>query len=188
MYNLNHPIVENTNVKISRTLYHGNGSVQITGIVDNLKPGNVLIFRAANPPDYRQSFSGSALPYPNEEFAMENTPNQGQIVVNPAGTFSVAFRYPNAYYTNLGTTYVKPHVLFQVVHASSGEVVDKIDVVLDQGIPFRTLNFVPDRNSASFYERSFLKPRTQEGILYDCSYPLSNIMPSNFWGACPSHP
>ena len=43
---------------------------------DSSKNGLVK-FIAANAPDYRQSYSGSGLPFPNPEIAYENTPNKG---------------------------------------------------------------------------------------------------------------
>ena len=34
-------------------------------------------YNASSPPTYNSNFSGSGLPYPNEEVAFENTPNRG---------------------------------------------------------------------------------------------------------------
>ena len=62
-----------------KIVYHGSGNVKINGRVSNYIPSSntKVVFWAPNPPVYRTSFSGSALPFANEEMAFEQTPNAG---------------------------------------------------------------------------------------------------------------
>lgn len=41
--------------------------------------GKVIKYLASAPPDFRQSYSGSGLPFPTEEIAYSNTPNSGTV-------------------------------------------------------------------------------------------------------------
>jgi hypothetical protein len=55
--------------------YNSEGNFIVEGKVpDNIK---FVKYWAASPPTYSLSFSGSGLPYPNQEVALEKTPNQG---------------------------------------------------------------------------------------------------------------
>lgn len=171
--------------------YDNNGSVLINGSVKGASANSTLIFWAASPPDYRTSYTGSGLPYPNYDIAYENTPNKGTVpIVN--GNFSFNIRYPSGYYTALGSAYVKPHLNLQV---NSANQLGKVNVIpLGEGIPFRLLTYPPipataPRTSPAFYDnRQYLPVRTQEQILRDSDYPNQLSMPANFWGLRPSEP
>ena len=65
---------------------------------------------AASPPDFRSSCAGSGLPYPNEEIAFNDTPNQGKLSLGDGGSFKLTVTYPNSYYINNGSTMVMPQV------------------------------------------------------------------------------
>lgn len=171
--------------------YDNNGSVLINGSVKNYSPNSTLIFWAASPPDYRTSYTGSGLPYPNYEIAYENTPNKGTVpIVNGSFTFNI--RYPSGYYAGLGSAYVKPHLNLQI--NSMGKLGPVSVVSLGEGIPFRLLTYPPipetaPRTSPAFYDvRHYLPVRTQEQILRDSDYPNNLKMPANFWGLRPSEP
>jgi hypothetical protein len=171
--------------------YEGSGRVTVKGSVQTKGRDMHVVFWAAAPPDFRTSYTGSGLPYPNFEVAMQQTPSSGTVPVNADGTFSFSIQYPSGYYTNLGTLYVKPHVRIRSVVDGHMGPVETIKVA--EGIPFRLLTYPPipstaPRCSPEFYgNRDYLPVRTQEDILRDSGYPASQTMPANFWGLTPAH-
>jgi hypothetical protein len=146
-------------------------------------------YSAANPPTYNASFSGSALPFPTEEVAFQNTPNKGTVdVINHEFTFSL--RYPNSYYKNMGNIYVKPCVKIVVVDEKNTPISDEVVFNLGEGVPFRTLNWPQNRNwnnGPLFYTNPDLPIRSQYQLLKDSAYPKKNFTPNNFWGIMPPH-
>ncbi len=146
-------------------------------------------YSAANPPTYNANFSGSGLPYPNEEIAFENTPNRGAVeVIN--NKFTISIRYPNSYYINMGSVYIEPHIRLILCDKHNKEIGEVVYVNLGEGIPFRTLTWPAQRNwnkGPEFYVNKDLPVRTQFQILVDSAYPSTNIMPKNFWGTTPPH-
>jgi hypothetical protein len=144
-------------------------------------------YSAANPPTYSSNFSGSGMPFPNEDIAFENTPNRGVVeIVN--GHFNFTIKYPNSYYTNMGSIYIEPYVNILLVN-SNNEPIGKVNKIsLGNGIPFRSLTYpeLRDENGVLFYNNSGLPVRTQYQILLDSAYPSVNKEPSNFWGLKPA--
>lgn len=163
------------------------GDILISGTVQSNTPNPMIMYWAANSPDYGTSFSGSGLPFPNPEIAYNQTNNSGQVQADNK-TFSFKIKYPNAYYVGLGTLYVPPHVNIKVVEPGSPD--KYITIQIDEGIPFRTLTYPspPSKNpriSPMFYSLHAEEVRTQEQILRDGAYPAVNKMPDNFWGLKP---
>lgn len=173
----------------SEIKYDGSGNLTIRGKIQNVAADSYIVFWAANPPDYRSSFSGSGLPYPNSQIAYESSPNRGTVPIASDGSFEFSLRYPSGYYTGLGTVYIQPHVYVQV--NSKNTVGKPILVRVGEGTPFRLLTYPPvpstaPRCSPSFYASGANLPvRTQEQILRDSAYPSTNEMPPNFWGLTP---
>jgi hypothetical protein len=175
----------NLNVK-----YTNNNSFIISGNVNtNFFEKRFIKYTAANPPTYNNSFSGSALPYPTEEIAYENTPNRGVVeIVN--GKFSFTIRYPNSYYINIGTIFVKPHLKLILVDKDNKTMGDIKVVQLGESAPFRTLTWPIQRDwnkGPLFYQNNNLPVRTQYEVLLDSAYPSENIIPKNFWGLINPH-
>lgn len=149
-----------------------------------------LVYWAANPPDYHASFSGSALPFPNPEMAYDETPNKGSVpIVN--GQFLFKVRFPNSYYTHLGTIYNEPHVYVKVCEPGNIES-DVKKINLNNGVPFRmmtypniTNNTQPRTQPGFYHDPNDRSLRNQEQILQSRSYPTKNKMPENFWGEGP---
>ena len=162
-----------------------NGSLNLLSNVEKL----YIKYWASNAPTYSQSFSGSGLPYPNEELAFQNSPNIGVVpVVN--GKFSFSLSYPNSYYDNMGTVYVPPQVKVKVCNDKNIAVSKIQQINLGEGIPFRTLSWSPKRDwnkGPMFYCNNNLPVRTQYQILVDSAYPTVNNVPKNFWGSMPPH-
>lgn len=130
---------------------------------------NIVEYMGAHPPDRRTSFSGSALPFPNEEHAYDNTPTKGRIVLDESKppTGELTFALPNAYYTNLGNDYIKPHLRLRWKEDGRSRET-RIDL-LDK-VPFRTLTHPLERTSPHFYEHDDLVS-SQESILRKNGYP-----------------
>ncbi len=159
---------------------NGQGHIVIQGKLSNTQGNQKIQYWASSPADYITSYSGSGLPFANEEMAYNNSPNIGSINCSD-GSFSFKIKYPNSYYTGLGSIYNAPHINIKV-----GNKVEKIQ--LGSGIPFRMLTYPPPpgtakRCSPMFYMgRDRLPVRTQEQICVDSGYPQTNRMPDNFWG------
>lgn len=165
--------------------YSGDGDVEVTGKVNSNTSNPKIIFWAANPPTYTTSYSGAGLPYHSADQAFDKTPNIGMVQAQN-GEFKFRLKFPNSYYSGLGTVYMQPHVYIKVCEDGGSNKVESIK--LGDGIPFRMLTYPPPPSSAPrcssiFYSgRNKLPVRTQEQILRDSSYPCINKMPDNFWG------
>jgi hypothetical protein len=156
-------------------------------------PGQVFVqYWAAAPPNYRQSFSGSGLPFPNEEVAYQGSPNVGKIPLGVDGSFRIKLQYPNSYYKRLGAVYVRPNVKLLFRDANGNMMGKVVTVALGPGIPFRSLTWPRLRNwnkgPMFFCGRETLPVRTQAQILKDSAYPCTNHEPPNFWGLRPPAP
>lgn len=168
-------------------MYQGTGDLIVNGNIKTNSSNTKLYFWAAAPPTFGTSYSGSGMPYPSPEVAYDRTPNKGVVsVVN--GQFSINMKYPNAYYTGLGSLYIPPHVNFKI--CEDGKSDSYFSVQIDDGIPFRMLTYPAPptkkpRVSPLFYMEPGYGARTQEKILRVSGYPETNTMPDNFWGERP---
>lgn len=188
-------VFQSCNVSISQNT---SGCVIFQGLVKNALRNALLAqkvyvqYWAASPPDYRCSFSGSGLPFPNEEMAYESSPNVGKVPLNNDGSFSFRLRFPNSYYKRLGAIYVKPNVKLLFKDEQGNMIGKMLTVTLGEGIPFRSLTFPRLRRWSSgpmfFCGREQLPVRTQAQILQDSGYPCVNEEPKNFWGLRPPVP
>ena len=150
-------------------------------ILDHLKKYKVYLkYWAANSPNISASFSGSGLPFPNEEIAYENSKNQGNLEIYNLN-FSLNFLKPNSYYTNQGKVLVRPHVNFMFITGDDTPIGGVYKIELDNFIPYRTLSMV--RKNVMFYNNSNLPVRGQEQILRDSGY--NGKLEDNFWGLRP---
>lgn len=167
---------------------NGRGDIVVKGKTKNNNLNAKVLYWAATPPDYIVSYSGAGLPFANPEMAHQNTPNQGMTQANN-GEFQFNIKYPNSYYTGLGTVYIPPHVNLKICQDNQCDEI--VSIQLGDGIPFRLLTYPPvpataPRCSPMFYMgRDRLPVRTQEQILRDSGFPQVNRMPPNFWGLRP---
>lgn len=175
---------QNTCEKIRRASESDDGDYTVKGYDESYGNSN-LLFWAANPPTYVNSYTGSGLPFPNSDIAYENTVNKG-VTKCKNGHYSFKLRFPNAYYKGLGTVYVEPCYHLQVCGSTEIKT-----ITIGHGIPFRMMTYPPSltpstaRTTPLFYKKSVDKLRTQEQILRSSSYPATNTTPSNFWGERP---
>ena len=119
-------------------LQSGQGEYKVMGRLKNIskkKLNQKIMFIAANSPTLLLGYTGSGLPYPNEEVAFENTKNKGIVKSNEDGTFSFKINYPNSYYKNLGSTLIEPHIYIKLC---GNNKIHKIK--LGKGIPNRFLH------------------------------------------------
>ena len=165
-----------------------NNKFIITGNINNINNSDEIFIKysASNSPTYNSSFSGGGLPFPTEEIAFQNTPNNGIVKVNNR-SFTFSLRYPNSYYINMGTIYVPPQVRILLVDKNNKQLFESKIIHLGDGIPFRTLTWPIQRDwnkGALFYKNDEIPKtvRTQYEILMDTAYPSTNNIPSNFWG------
>lgn len=144
---------------------------------------------AANVPTYNTSFSGSGLPFPNENIAFDRLKNSGTAKIN-GEIFSFEIKHPNSYYKNIGTILVKPEVKIQVLD-DDNKPISPIQVIkLGDEIPFRTLTWPSQRNwnnGPMFYYNPSVTVRSQYQILLDSAYNPNKPVPKNFWGTVPPH-
>ena len=169
----------------------GDGEFVVKGTVKSSSPNPTVLYWAANPPTYGQSYTGSGQPYPNPDIAYDNTPNRGAVKAS-GSQFEFRIRFPNAYYVGLGAEYVEPCVHIKVCDGKKDGKVHTIK--LGQGIPYRSTtntqypNVANLRTNPMIYSgRTRLPTRTQEQILRDSGFPEINQMPPNYWGLRPPH-
>lgn len=142
---------------------------------------------APSPPDFRHSFSGSGLPFPNEDVAYSGSPNVGRTTLGKDGSFVIKLLYPNSYYKRMGAEYVKPNVKI-LFNDQDGNMYGKIITVsLGEGIPYRSLTWPRKRNwldGPLFYKGNDQLPvRTAYKTFQSFYYPVREY--DNFWGLRP---
>ena len=149
---------------------------------------NVFVkYWASNSPNYRTSFSGSGLPFPNEEVAFQESDNIGMVKLNN-DSFIIKIHYPNSYYINMGTKLIPPQIKLRLVDSKDEPLSEVYKINLGNSIPFRSLSWNPQRDwnkGPLFFCNPNLPIRTQEQILRDSAYPSKNVQPENFWGLKP---
>lgn len=159
----------------------GEGDILVEGTIESEFENPTIFYWAPAPPNRGSSFSGSGLPFPNPEVAYDNTPNVGKIVATNR-KFAFRIKYPNAYYSALGTGYIPPIVNLKVCEEKQADKITTIKI--DDGIPFRSLTHIGG-HSIEKYSVPEQEVRTQEQILRANAYPTENKMPTNFWGTKP---
>lgn len=121
-------------------LYNQKMIVEIKGNILHISGSITQSFKdavlyAANPIDTMSNYSGSALPFPCEGIAMENTVNKKIINGGDGNNYTAKFIYPNSYYDNDGRTLIPPTIYLKV----DGRIVEKTE--LANPFPLKTLNY-----------------------------------------------
>ncbi len=130
------------------------GNFKLKGRVTKLSGNGVLKYWAPNPSTCLYSISGTGLPFPNEEIAFENTPNQGEIAIDATGNFEITLLYPAGYYINQGETYVPPHVNFLLCGTNK---VIRVELPFDT--PFRSLGSNLSNHEREWQPTPYKKPQ-----------------------------
>lgn len=161
--------------------------VMVGNVKEQVKEDMIHYF-AASPPDYRATYTGSGLPFANQNQAFYNSPNIGYVKLID-GSFEIKLMYPNSYYVGLGTVIVPPTVFLRYENIEGKK--KTIGIKVSQGIPYRTLTYPNNNNTiprkdAMFYKDGWMMPvRSQEQVLRDSAYPSTNEVPANHWGLKP---
>lgn len=127
--------------KIDCQVMRENNFMIIKGYLKNPLTYKKRIIMAPNPPDIRTSYSGTALPFPCEEIALEKTKNYYEIKED--GVIDIKFLFPNSFYNPEGTIKIKsPFIL----------LIDEIKIIYETVdlCPLKTLRD-RIRGNPSFY-------------------------------------
>lgn len=119
----------------SGTIYSRNMELKLTGSAKS-----DFTISCAAPPDFRQSYSGSALPAPSATYAFGHGAQSQKVKTNHSGRFSVRLVQPNSFYQ--GNDLIPP-----TVYITNGE--ERIAVQVAESIPNRSLHSLVDRPSRS---------------------------------------
>ena len=177
--------------------------IYLKGTINASNNNDKIIWWASNPIEYRNSYSGSGLPFPNPEIAYENTPlfgkidlivdNTNQENLNVANFEIVIDQFPNSYYVANGTILLEPRIMLKI-QKNNQKIDDCItyEIVIGNNKPYRHLTYqnennVKSRDNCLFYDgRHKLPFGTQENILRRSAYPIQT--PKNYWGLKPPEP
>lgn len=120
-----------------------NGSVTIQGRITGLPSiPQKIYWMGASPVTRGIGFSGSGLPYPNREIAMEGTPNKG-MMESADGSFTIQLKdIPAGYYSGLGSVYVPPLVEFSSV-TKDGKRLHASLWINDTAVSYRWISGAP---------------------------------------------
>ena len=123
--------------------------ILVSGSIKNPSLYQSMLIISPNPADRRTSYSGTALPFPSEEIAFENTKNF--LEIKKDGKINVEFLFPNSYYTPDGyTKIISPVIVY---------LDDKKTIVeLDDLCPLKTLRDRVRGNPSFYGTREFLLP------------------------------
>jgi hypothetical protein len=94
--------------------------ITITGNVKNPAQFKYMILTAPAPIDRMSNYSGSGLPFPSYEIALDETPNK--LVINSDGVFSTVFKYPNSFYEYNESTYQNDKILSPIIFILGSDV------------------------------------------------------------------
>jgi len=130
----------------------------IKGFFKNINAYKNIVICAPNPPDIRTSYSGTALPFPNEEIAYHNTINYYEV---KDGIIDILFKIPNSYYSTDGYNKIKTPIML---------IIDdkKIIYEFDDLCPLKTIRDRV-RGNPSFYaiKEVILPVTTAENNMYN---------------------
>lgn len=140
---------------------YNNKTFSIKGSLRNPDAYKTKILCAPNPPDIRNSYSGTALPFPNEFIAFENTKNHYKI--ENGAVIDVVFKVPNSYYSSDGYNKIKTPIML---------IIDdkKIIYEFDDFCPLKTIRDRVRGNPSFYALKDVLLPvATAENTMYNYS-------------------
>jgi hypothetical protein len=106
----------------------------------------VLII-APNPIDRMINYSGSGLPFPNENIAFENTPNYQ--IIDKSGNININFKYPNSFYSRNGKNKIVSSIFIELTKLDGTSF--QLQYELEDLNNLRTLINRENRKGPEFY-------------------------------------
>lgn len=127
-----------------------NGELHVTVILTPTPSDGRVMFLAAPPCERRSSFTGSCLPFPSEQHALERTPNRG-IASSKTDRFTCILPkgVPGVYHSIDGFTLLPP--MLHVVYKSNNRSLNKCSAPIFSHHPF-----VYHRSSVDYHSRPFI--------------------------------
>lgn len=156
--------------------------------VPAVSPGSFVKWIAANKVHRNGSFSGSGLPYANQQMAFDNTPNKGDVYADVDGIVKLTLKcMPASYYTGLGTVQLPPcvHLTYKDTDGKTRKYMHKVA----NPLAYRTLSYPVMRHESMFYYSNY-PARSQDDILHASAYPEKGEMKppvdqKEFWNGKP---
>ena len=121
--------------------------LHITGTVNNSLSYTKMVMFAANPIDRLTTYSGSGLPFPNNQIAFENSPNYYEIP--SLGEINDTFFKPNSYYS-YSLERVPPTIFVKLTKNQNDSIVQ---FKLVDPLPLKTLFYRNATFDPSFYQK-----------------------------------
>ncbi|AUF82348.1 hypothetical protein TetV_256 [Tetraselmis virus 1] len=110
----------------------------ISGKVWPIPENKTVHWIGAKPLELMTSFSGSGMPYANEEQAWHETPLKGSVTVDETGYFEITFdKIPNMYHKDSSEHPLPPQIVLYWEHG--GEMYEKAVPLNADPRPYRTL-------------------------------------------------
>lgn len=134
--------VENNDFVCKVTPKENGAFFQIDGFVKR-GADTIVAYQASSPADSILSTSGSCLPFPNAEYALENGDNSG-VVKTSSGSFSFVVQRPNSFYSCQGKYLIPPQVSLVIVE-KDGSKSDFFHIKLANPVNNRSLTNLPGR-------------------------------------------
>jgi hypothetical protein len=157
--------------------------IRVKFTLHHAKPNSNVQYVASASAGRNNSFTGSALPYPSEEIAFDNTPFKGNVMLQGTTGEIILDDLPNSYYVKLGSLLIPPAIKLSYLCKTDGS--QKITyIVLCDSIPYRTLTYDYRRSSPGFYDVD-LPVRSQEQVLRDSAYDPTYDVRKSFWALRP---
>ena|SRR6056300_317935 len=137
--------------------------IAIRGNVKNPQMYKNIIVMAPNPIDRMSNYSGSGLPFPNNEIAFQNTPNKKD--VSGSGVIDCVFMYPNSFYIPDGINKIVSSIFLQLIDKNDNVI--HIHYELDDINALRTLINRKSRTGPEFYAaKDYILPiATAENVM-----------------------
>jgi hypothetical protein len=124
-----------------------NQKITIDGLfLDDIKNYKSVKLIAANPIDRMVNYTGSGLPFPNDNIAFENTVN---LFIIKEKRFKTEFSYPNSFYRIDGFTKIEPSIFIHIVTLTNNNIYEKMS--LPDLYPLKSLTYRHNRNTEPEY-------------------------------------
>lgn len=151
--------------------------ITITGNVKNPAQFKYMILTAPAPIDRMSNYSGSGLPFPSYEMAIQETPNK--LIINNDGVFSTVFKYPNSFYEYNNISYKKDKIISPIIFILGNNEFDEIFVrfELRDLCVLRTLsNRFGNKNPEFYAAKDYIVPITtaENTMLYYSKAKIEN--------------